>query len=97
MTKSELCLRCMKCCEVVSFEVTPSATSLEFYKARGAKIKLITSGSPLMIVSFPYPCPHLTPKGCDIYEHRPLACKAFDGSKSLTSRDYCLWKESTDD
>lgn len=41
MNKSELCLKCMVCCKMLSFRVPARADVLEFYKARGASIQLI--------------------------------------------------------
>jgi Fe-S-cluster containining protein len=92
MTKSELCLKCMKCCTFLTFEVPALGTTLEFYKARGVKIQLgITKRT--MIVNIPHVCSKLTEKGCSIYKDRPEACKVFDGSTSITTKHLCLWNK----
>jgi len=39
-------------------------------------------------VKDPLPCPHLTDKGCSIYERRPQACRTYDGR---LEREDCLW------
>ena len=44
-----------------------------------------------LVVSFPHICPHLTERGCNIYDNRPLACKLFDGRKHIVSNDFCEW------
>lgn len=96
MTKSELCLQCLKCCKQISFMVPASGEALAYYKVRRIKVRLIPLSSE-MWVTVPYVCPHLTDKGCDIYEDRPLACSVFDGLKQETTRDFCLWKELKND
>lgn len=93
MTKSELCLKCMACCKMLSFEVHATGGALEFYKARGAIIRLILNSKEYMFVSIPHVCPKLTKSGCSIYENRPYACKVFDGSKFPTTKDVCLWNK----
>lgn len=94
MTKSELCLQCMKCCTFLSFEVENATGTLEFYRARGIKLQLFAQfNPPKVFVSIPHKCPKLTHKGCSIYEKRPYQCRIFDGSTSLTTKNLCLWNE----
>lgn len=48
---------------------------MEFYKARGCKIQML-SGS--VAITVPSPCPHLTITGCSVYENRPELCKDYN-------------------
>lgn len=68
------CKKCGKCCEVLIIKLPPFAltsVAIEFYKARGCKIK---QG----YISIPYRCPHLNAENrCDIYEKRPQNCRTW--------------------
>jgi Fe-S-cluster containining protein len=90
-TKNELCLKCMKCCKILSFTIPSTPSTIEFYSARGVKIMYHLNNT--ITVSVPHVCSKLTDKGCSIYKNRPLSCKVFNGAKSLTTKDFCLWEE----
>ena len=91
MTKSELCLMCMACCKVLSFEIPVHPETLDFYGSRGVKI-IYTDVTPLKaIVVIPHVCSKLTSTGCSIYKTRPLSCQVFNGRKSPAVKDVCLW------
>lgn len=97
MNKSELCLKCMYCCKVITFCVDASGDSLEFYKARGAIIHYDIKLPNKIYVTFPCVCPKLTPEGCSIYNKRPFACRIFDGSNYISTADHCLWNKGDTD
>ena len=90
--KSELCLKCLRCCEVIKlvFEKPPSQTMMEFYKVRGCKVGY-EKETGYFFLSIPCKCPQLTLNGCAIYENRPQACRDYDGR--LDSTVDCMWKE----
>jgi Fe-S-cluster containining protein len=94
--KEQLCVKCRKCCEKVGVYTDPSIYEvsekkvISFYQARGATIT--KSGSELFIV-FNIPCPHLTNKGCAIYQKRPFICKAYSGLDEFG--EDCLWSQLT--
>ena len=96
LTRSELCLKCMECCKVIAVRaaINPDfGPTTEFYEARGCSI-VKTSSLPMVLI--PYPCPHLTDIGCDIYKTRPLACRAYDGRKDPVMAYVCLWRHLED-
>jgi Fe-S-cluster containining protein len=90
-TKSELCLKCLKCCKLLSFTLEALPTTIEFYKARGVQITYNLDKS--ITVTFPHTCSKLTKYGCSIYKQRPFSCRVFDGRKHLTTKDFCLWEK----
>ena len=91
--KEKLCLQCMECCKILAVPITwaeyISADAIEFYMTRGCWFAPITGGRRGLVI--PYPCQHLTPEGCDIYENRPKVCKEYDGRKDPLMKDECLW------
>ena len=89
--KQRLCLECLECCKVVAVRaaINPSnKRTREFYEARGCRI-IPTEQLPLVVI--PYPCPHLTSSGCNIYDKRPLACRLYDGREDPIMSRICLW------
>ena len=94
LKKSQLCLECMECCKILKIphREFPTLSIRAFYEVRGCTI-LLERGIFYIIV--PYFCPHLTPKGCDIYEDRPQDCKNYDGRDD--SAVNCKWKELNND
>jgi len=88
--KQRLCLQCMECCKLLAIPLTDiSKEAIEFYTARGCWIDALHGGRIGVII--PFPCPHLTPQGCNIYDTRPKACRDSDGTKDPLVRDKCLW------
>jgi Fe-S-cluster containining protein len=92
--KQQLCIECRKCCMQVGvytdtsiYELTESEV-VHFYEARGATVS--KSDEELFIV-FDLPCPHITPKGCAIYEKRPEICRKYSGLHEFG--DNCLWSQ----
>ena len=94
--KSKLCLECQECCLSVIIPHTAGKelkpASVEFWEARGIKVKKDDKGYYLII---PFPCPHLPPEGCNIYKTRPQVCRNYDGRKAKHRyiRDVCKWNE----
>jgi len=85
-------MKCRKCCGKVGVYTNPSiyempeADVVRFYEARGA---VVTKSDDELFVVFDIPCPHLTPKGCDIYDRRPKICRTYSGLEEFG--DECLW------
>lgn len=73
------CLECMECCKVLIFHTRnrPGALNMEFFHARGCRV---LTEADFLTVELDHPCPHLTAKGCDIYENRPETCRRYDCS-----------------
>jgi Fe-S-cluster containining protein len=95
--KSELCLKCLECCKVVMFRARldpDNPRTKEFAEARGCSFLRMPDG-PLVVI--PFPCPNLTPEGCKIYGHRPLACQVFDGRDDPLVGSKCKWHELEDE
>lgn len=65
-----------------------NARTRHFYETRGCKI-MPTDQLPYIVI--PYPCPHLTEKGCAIYDKRPIACRNYDGRRDPIMHYTCLW------
>jgi Fe-S-cluster containining protein len=90
--KQQLCMKCRKCCGKVGVYTNPSiyemskADVVRFYEARGA---VVTKSDDELFVVFDIPCPHLTPKGCDIYDRRPKICRTYSGLEEFGEE--CLW------
>jgi Fe-S-cluster containining protein len=90
--KQQLCVDCRKCCGYVGVYTDPTIYELSekevihFYEARGATVT--RDGEHLFIV-FKLPCPHITPKGCAIYNKRPKICKIYSGLEEFGKE--CLW------
>jgi len=61
----------------------------EFYEARGFNTYKVNGNQ--MGITLNYPCPHLKPNGCDIYETRPGVCRDYDGRQHALMKDKCLW------
>lgn len=95
--KQQLCIECQKCCTKVGVYTDPSIYELserdviQFYEARGAAVS--RSDDHLFIV-FDVPCPHLTLKGCDIYDKRPRICRIYSGQEEFGSE--CLWTAASE-
>jgi len=81
----------MECCKVFYVPTRVSSKDQKrFYELRGCKVKNF-KGSQVVVV--PLPCPHLTLKGCDIYDTRPQVCREYDGREDPLMMDKCLWKK----
>jgi len=88
--KSALCLKCQYCCKVAFIPVNPHSGLVSFYRdVRGIEVRFTEGLNPWFVVN--QPCQHLTPKGCRIYDKRPVDCKFFDGREMLFNREKCLW------
>lgn len=90
--KSKLCLQCMECCKILAVPIELKyihPESIAFYVARGCWIAPLSGGRLGIVV--PFPCPHLTPEGCDMYENRPQECRDYDGTRDPLMSDKCLW------
>jgi hypothetical protein len=97
--KSQLCLQCMACCKKLvmalpDMYVGVRLVAKEFYEARGHRVRYSLIHKNFYIV-FDEVCPHLTKKGCDIYDtpKMPLNCKIFDGRNHEETRGECLWNK----
>jgi Fe-S-cluster containining protein len=88
--KSDLCIKCQYCCTAVYIPLA-KGTNLELYIARGFQI-LFRGADPFIILE-DMPCQHLTNKGCNIYNIRPLVCSLYDGRKDLFFPEKCLWSK----
>lgn len=83
--ETEICIKCQKCCKEVDVPTYAHKTSTEidkikaFYEARGFTTYFDMYG--FLHVELYYPCPHITEKGCDIYENRPEVCRNYDGRR----------------
>ena len=87
--KQDLCLACLKCCKELwkhTVFANDSLGSIEFFEARGHVVEPSPQG--VLVIKLKEECPHLTEKGCDIYENRPYVCKIYDGRKDHPE---CLW------
>lgn len=90
--KQRLCLECQKCCKSVGVYTHPDLYDgsakevIAFYEMRGFTVQ--KDGGALLI-TMPFPCPHLTPEGCAIYEKRPRACRMYNGIEDFGKE--CLW------
>ena len=77
----------MECCGTL---VVPNSyrdpALAELYEARG--VEYYDYNRFLIIPSI---CKHLTHKGCDIYNDRPLACRMYDGRMLPFMKDKCKW------
>jgi len=88
--KQKLCLQCMECCKILAIPADVfSPRAIELYVTRGCWLASISGGRRGVVI--PYPCPHLTPKGCNIYEQRPQDCRDYNGTKDPLMKDKCLW------
>ncbi len=92
--KQKLCLECQKCCRSVSVYTHPdfydcaAKEVLQFYKMRGIGVQ---KDKGAIMLTFPFPCQHLTSDGCGIYEKRPRICREYNGMEDLG--DDCLWSK----
>ena len=89
--KSELCLKCLKCCEHIGVRSIVNPNNFidrSFYELRGCKT--IVKDDQLIVI-IPFKCPHLTKEGCDIYEKRHHYCRIYDGREDPFMEEICLW------
>jgi len=104
--KQKLCLKCLKCCKILLVPITKempyglhrffSPKAQEFWGTRRCRMYIDAKADrPWLVVNFP--CPHLTDKGCGIYDTRPLACRDYDGRKDPYLAKVCLWNELEED
>ncbi|MBI5102954.1 MAG: YkgJ family cysteine cluster protein [Nitrospirae bacterium] len=90
--KQKLCLSCQKCCKSVGVYTHPdffecsTKEVVDFYRMRGFRVKKERGA---LFLTLDYPCPHLTPDGCGIYEKRPEICRNYDGMEDFGKG--CLW------
>jgi Fe-S-cluster containining protein len=80
--KQKLCIECQKCCKNIAVYTHPdfydcsAKEVLDFYKMRGVGVQ---KDKGAFLISFSFPCPHLTQDGCNIYEKRPKLCREYNG------------------
>jgi Fe-S-cluster containining protein len=89
--KQRLCLQCLKCCKHIWIHTAfanDCLGAIEFYEARGFEIEPSDKG--VLVIKMKHSCPHLTDKGCGIYEKRPYICKLYDGRKDHPD---CKWHQ----
>ena len=92
--KSKLCLECLECCKRVSLSIEIEGPMYLYEEwAAVRNIKIITIEDNKIWMAVPYPCPHLTDKGCKIYKVRPVICRIYDATEDPAARDKCKWKE----
>ena len=90
--KQKLCLECQKCCSNVAVYTHPDFYDcsgeqvVEFYRMRGFGVQ---NDRGALLLTIPFPCPHLAADGCKIYEQRPQACQEYNGIDDFGSE--CLW------
>lgn len=88
--EQRVCVGCQECCRYLTFIVGEDIVNLysEIYTVRGCTIRRM-SGSPSYALRVPSVCPHLTERGCDIYETRPQHCRDYDGTMDPLMQDLC--------
>lgn len=89
--REDLCLQCMECCKIIAVQAPyciDNKDFVEFYHTRGCAI-IATKSLPVIVIE--NKCPHLTDKGCDIYNRRPEWCRMYDGRIDPVLRHVCLW------
>ncbi len=88
--KKKLCLDCLECCKNLAVPLAGVCDEArKFYSFRNCTVEPILGGRIGVVI--PFPCPHLTPKGCDIYDKRPASCREYDGTKDPLMKNKCLW------
>ena len=93
--KSELCLRCLECCKVLTFGFLYNEEMEGFYRTRGC---LTHKVEDMLFVEVDSWCQHLSFLGCTIYAERPESCRVYDGRRHPVLKDRCLWgKEECED
>jgi len=73
-----VCLKCARCCEEFTFEI--SGDNKEWINQLGVFIKLTRPQLMSLensILKFKAPCQYLDKGKCTIYENRPEICKNF--------------------
>ena len=98
LRKQQLCLKCLKCCKIMLFEIVSHGYDYvkEFYEIRGFEVKQLSEGNVVVILRNEK-CPHITEKGCDIYKRRPYVCRAYDGRLDPVLGTECAWNELRND
>jgi len=94
--KSELCLKCRKCCEYLSMTFSYSGGTEdtmkqieEFYVTFGCEV---CKSDNYFTVLIPHRCNHIDKdKGCLIYNERPKICMNMQGDRDLGFKGICLW------
>ena len=93
-----LCLHCQECCKWISIqtnlkELTGLAgkSFVDFY-VDSRQLKMTKVKNRGVFLSVPHTCPHLIDGvGCDIYDHRPMSCRTYDGRLDFLMKDICKW------
>ena len=94
-TNSELCLECLECCKVVVVPA-PNVAPLWLYEEWAAirNVKIVKVDKDVVWMTLPYPCPHLTDKGCAIYDVRPTVCRIYNPKRDDPAlSDICKWED----
>ena len=90
--KSELCLKCLYCCEWVYIPMRMDDGVANFYgRVRGIDIRWDRMFRPWAIVWCP--CQHLSEAGCGVYKDRPADCRMYDGRNDPFYPEKCKWSE----
>ncbi len=90
--KQKLCIECQKCCTRLALYTHPDFYDCSvkdvrnFFKMRGFDVQ---KEKGALLLSFTFPCPHLTKEGCNIYEKRPQPCREYNGLEDFGEE--CLW------
>ena len=100
--KSELCKLCQFCCTYISLDTVYCKRfmkegyepNLELLKTRGLTEFYIDDVTGCLVIEAKFPCTHLTPDGCDIYETRPDSCRNYDGIRDGRGsfKKKCYWQ-----
>ena len=86
-------VHCTACCRWMTFTLSTNGDShlaakyVQFYKARGCKVRVLSTDNIAVMV--PFVCPSMDEKGCTIYEDRPLLCREYDGRYDPFLADQC--------
>ncbi len=90
--KEQLCIACSRCCREIGIYTHPGLYTcseeeiVKFYQTRGFTVE---KSDEVLILTLKHSCPHLTPKGCDIYKQRPRVCRDYSGLDDFG--ESCLW------
>ena len=91
-----LCLHCQECCKWISIQTNlkdiAGQKSFNDFYIETRQLTMTKVKNRGVFLSVPHTCPHLMEGiGCDIYDHRPMSCRTYDGRLDFLMKDICKW------
>jgi len=91
--KQKICMECQACCKYIGYLCGPTPQEANFLAAWGYELTPV-AGTGKLTATIYHPCQHITDKGCDIYDTRPIFCREYYACDDPALAHLCKLKPS---